>query len=239
MNPEITRDKFDVNFYKWSSKEFDEEINNGFQILKTIQNIDVMQFLEMTSNMSAQVKSSAANALLKNHHKNAAKLCEDLLTDEEAEFLKKYFKIGSVSKYSEKIFYRNQGVKQSDPIRGKSIDRKKLLKKVIDSIVPIVGEVKERAGGSIVFLEKRFGDWKVSTNIDVGGRMTNLSYDHYIRNEDNFVLLKGGSLLSRFGLASSSTDWTELLELDSDIAIQTLKLACKKFMDAIPGFINE
>lgn len=236
MNLETFKNEFDVKFYKFSLKEFEEEIGREFQLLKTIQNVHVMKFIDMTGDLSLEEKKIFAKAFLKNRHRNAVRRCEDILTGEEAEYLKNYLKIGFISKYSEKIYYRNLSLKQNDPEHAKSVDRKNFFQRVLEAIVPIVGEVEEKAGNTVAFLEKKFGEWKVCTSIDVGGRMKNLSYDQYIRGDNNLKLLDGGSILSRLGLAS--TDWNELLELDTDIAICTLVVACRRFMDAIPGLLT-
>lgn len=220
---------FDIRYYHWQIAEWEREIQDGYPLLRLVKE-DLM--IEIMNGLDDDKKMIMAKALVKDgindeylvkvgeKHTEEEKKCIEHFVEES----RRLRRIIACQTYIEE---RNYHIK---------IDKKKFKQFIIEAVSPILGDNIENQGGGVFVYSTSIGEWKIFTEIDIGGSHHNLSYGHTIKSAKGKRLAHDISVLAWFGICQ--TQWRHLSNDDLKPTAESLAIVCQHFMAAVPKLLE-
>lgn len=228
MSIETLQREIEVTHYRLGMQTFVSEIQNGFPLLGTFEELTVPRLLVFLKSHSINDQIRYATALVKRRNQKALSFLGELLTEEDKELIEHCSKAILIPTITE-IECDLRRVNEWANIK---IDMQDFRKAVLKELCPIFGDpVQERSKGCWTY-KMLFHDWIVETEVDTAGRRHILEYNHSILSIDGATLKQDISVLSLLGI-SGQTYWWRTANGDWSKIVHTLGLLCSFYTRSV------
>jgi len=229
---------FTLEFYRWALKDAQREYSEGFPLLRRIKSTTMTEYLEFVDKLSTSEKRNLRIGMVKATHVEGAFLAGNKLTESEDKLIKRHQEqnrrfdrlLGPIS-----VLSRSEEKRMKELPSGSKkyqIDRQELRAVLKKELSPILGEHIETFGSNLEWqYSKPVGSWTVSTWVDTGGRLAQLSYHHVVSLRPHVYLVDYTSILSWLGIPG--TYWNLLTKADIPHAAKSVALLTSHFIKAI------
>ena len=252
MTLEEAREEFAVRYYRWALQEAQSEVEDEFPLLSKMGSHEAGRFLSLMYTMSKEDRFSLAAALVRQAHlPKRMQVADAQMTSEDNRLVEKWRRAILVSTPKEQSIFQQK--KSGEWIQVK---RKRLASLIERELRPTLGEPEAtpwpRSSEGWSYLSGVHG-WKIRTNLDLGGKFHQLSYEHRIhgprlaepvRNKSHWIsqrsyaqmILEPGCYdypISIFAwLGIGQTDWADISDDDAPVVAASVARLCQHFMTA-------
>ncbi len=226
--------EFQKRYYQWSLQNWEKEIREDFQLLRTINSPMAQRPLRVMESLSTQDRHDMAITLVKRRTiPSVLDKFNESFSSQDKQRLEKFMQLWDEESVKEALNWSRYYATQKRTHRIKS----KLTKAITSSLKQILGEEYEDWGGGEWRYRTDIGPWRVITHIDTSGQSCQLYYHHDICAAEHVYLSENISILNWLGI-SSETEWTRLSNSDIEPTSQALTTIIKYFMDAAPKLLE-
>jgi hypothetical protein len=217
MTLEEARAEFSVRCYRWAMEEARQEWESGFQRLRALPSSAALRAVSYFDSLAREDQWQLFGVLLRKFHPDAAqRLGESLTARDEGLFQRA-------------LAARMQPVPEESEAREKPMKKRSLAAASRQHLRAVFGGPHEKLPGGVDLYETDLADWKVTTLIDLGGRLP--SYFHNIETRSGDRLVHLTSLLARLGI-SSQTAFDLVKEGEEEAAAKLWAALSEDFLKA-------
>jgi hypothetical protein len=239
---QTARSEFEARYFLWAKEQIAKEALHGFPSLRAFSDGNPIRFLEYARNRTSEDCVNLLVARLKRLQPQAAAAFGESISASEQALIKEFD--DSPILHGQSKVEGNNGIQATQ--EGLLVDRKRLRLVIRNSLRPLLGDrIFERDSATWVHVSP-IKKWYLCTEIDIGGRLDQLSYNHYIKQHDFFTTANNPNLnsasfsvLSWLGVQGGATRWRKISNQNISETVSRLTMFCSCFIDAAPLLLPE
>lgn len=243
MTLQQARQEFAARLYKWSLSQARRELVEDYPLVRSVKGAMSARFLNALERFGPGEREALAVALVKRSDRDAAAVANEPMTPHEERLCDRFLEALRVpSRFerheNEKRMARALGLMKREPTDRRA-NRRRLGSLVRDRLEPVCGSGPERWPRHAWRYTTLVHGWQVHTYVELGGRMSFMSYGHTIGITEKEPLAR--SDISLFGWlgVTSMTSWDHLTVADEEEAADSLANLCSRFMEAGPELLSD
>jgi hypothetical protein len=222
-----------VRYYQWALGDMEREIREDFPLLRPIKGSLAMRFVAFMERLPAGDRDAHGVTLVKRFHQQARQALGHSWDAADEARVTRYRQSVHVETPAEAPYMRNL---LANP-RSLKVDRDALLKAAAANLAGSLGDTgRPSLSKRDSWFETPLGDWRLITEIDVGGTVHQLSYLQRLQRPNGPFALDFVSVLAWLGIGGQ-TYWDRVTDADIPKAAASLARACEHFARAAPGLL--
>ena len=232
-----------VRFYKWSLADAEREVRQRYPLLRSIQNVDVVNYLRTIEGMKTEEQLRLARAFVNRSHSAArcllgesSSLGETLGTEEQILIDDHLFDTRLKRSAIAQEFYEKS-------LKGKPYNRGRFTKLMVKQLEPILGLPLRKEDESWIFVTEIPG-WFVGTRVKIVRQTNFLRYwQNVMARPDEFPgslespSQNGTNILVWLGLGK--TEISVLCEQDEEPVSEALANVCRHYLSGITDVLSD
>jgi hypothetical protein len=216
-------DRFCLNLYRWALRDFDREIAEGFPLLNIYPYWDGKLFVDCFHQLTLDNKSMMPVALVKRFHSLAARIGGDTIAEREKELIDRF-----------SLSLKNAHFQMVDNLVKPKLSRTVIVRRIQETVRGTIGGNIESLGNAGTWLHSTvLGNWRVSTTFDVRSNRVYFGHRIFDLSQDLNLLPGYISILSWFGILSS-TEFYLTSRQDIDALCDSVNKLCAHFVSSVP-----
>lgn len=226
--------EFFKRYYEWSLKDWKREIDEGFKLIKMLNDPASIHLIEIMANINYEQKLQMARSLVRNVNQLQLASINEQYSEEDKQF--NLFYTESFRRYN-----NEEGLKTpyevSEYRLTKSFDKQRFLRCLINKLKPALNKPESPVTGGGFEYKTSVGKWYIWTIVDTGGKYHQLTYEHHIINSKGKMLFGGISFLRWLGV-SGQTMWQYLGNEDIERVSDEFSSIIQQFMNSIAHLLS-
>jgi len=228
MEFNTVRERFGIALYRWCREEFRREIGEGYPTLLSLKNDTARRTVEVMQSLALDRREAIMMAMLRWSHQRVLGLDQSTRNRDQNLFADFERRVDEI---------RRREAPPSD--HNRAAVRRELKRRLREEARRLSddGTVNAGPGGTLAFV-KRMADFTLTTMVDLGGSLRDVSFRQHLSRQPREKLLENFSWPKGLGITSAD-EWTSIdLTNVPDVASGIVGV-CERLIGAAPALLAE
>jgi len=229
------RRAFGRRYHEWAIRQVEEELREGFPLLSRLRHPTAIRYMVWVESLEPSQREPFARAMLDRMFRPyASQLGTDAPRFDEA-LVEPFLAQGGGIPPAQVMAYEQRNDSEH------RLPRKSLWSALKAELSPLFPQGFHSMGSGEWQAVNDVGGWKVVTDVDLGGNLRQVGYDHAIRTEAKVgsptLWDRPISAFTWLGV-TGQTDLRYFTVDEIPELVSTVKAACARFLDVVPGLLE-